>query len=162
MSGAAAISVRGLRKAYDGHEALSGIDFDVLSGEVFGLLGPNGAGKTTTVEILEGYRERDAGNVSVLGVDPWRSDRRHPVELGPRNRLVGVDRSPKRRIRRPDRRRRGPRRRGMCRARGDVEHPPPGARHAAPFRMPSAAHVFPDRRASRTRALFARMTAGSA
>ena len=55
-----------------------------------------------------------------------------------------------------------PRRRGMCCARGDVEHPPPGAGHAAPFRIPSAAHVFPDRRASRTRALFARMTAGSA
>ena len=61
MSAAAAISVRGLRKAYDGHEAVRGIDFDVLSGEVFGLLGPNGAGKTTTVEILEGYRERDGG-----------------------------------------------------------------------------------------------------
>ena len=82
MSGAAAISVRGLRKAYDGQEALSGIDFDVLSGEVFGLLGPNGAGKTTTVEILEGYRERDAGDVSVLGVDPWRSDRRHRERIG--------------------------------------------------------------------------------
>ena len=79
MSAAAAISVRGLRKAYDGHEAVRGIDFDVLSGEVFGLLGPNGAGKTTTVEILEGYRERDGG---VLGVDPWGSDRRHRERIG--------------------------------------------------------------------------------
>jgi ABC-2 type transport system ATP-binding protein len=65
-----AIKVRGLRKAYGGLEAVRGIDFDVRCGEVFGLLGPNGAGKTTTVEILEGYRSRDAGQVEVLGVDP--------------------------------------------------------------------------------------------
>ena len=82
MSSAAAISVRGLRKAYDGREAVRGIDFDVLAGEVFGLLGPNGAGKTTTVEILEGYRERDGGDVRVLGVDPWGSDRRHRERIG--------------------------------------------------------------------------------
>jgi len=67
-----AISVRGLRKAYDGLEAVRGVDFDIAQGEVFGLLGPNGAGKTTTVEILEGYRHRDAGDVSVLGHDPER------------------------------------------------------------------------------------------
>ena len=54
-----AISVRGLRKSYNGVEAVRGIDFEVAAGEVFGLLGPNGAGKTTTVEILEGYRKRD-------------------------------------------------------------------------------------------------------
>src|SRR3954470_15548166 len=65
-----AIQVRGLRKAYDGREAVRGIDFSVRRGEVFGLLGPNGAGKTTTVEILEGYRARSGGTVSVLGHDP--------------------------------------------------------------------------------------------
>jgi ABC-2 type transport system ATP-binding protein len=69
-----AISVRGLRKSYDGVEAVRGIDFEVAAGEVFGLLGPNGAGKTTTVEILEGYRKRDAGQVSVLGFDPARRE----------------------------------------------------------------------------------------
>ncbi|GAB4103035.1 ABC transporter ATP-binding protein [Micromonospora taraxaci] len=74
-----AISVRGLRKAYGDNVAVAGVDLDVHRGEVFALLGPNGAGKTTTVEILEGYRRRDAGEVSVLGADPanpgagWRS-----------------------------------------------------------------------------------------
>ena len=69
-----AIEVQGLRKAYDEHEAVRGIDFEVRRGEVFGLLGPNGAGKTTTVEILEGYRRRSAGRVSVLGHDPAERD----------------------------------------------------------------------------------------
>ncbi|GAB3962754.1 ABC transporter ATP-binding protein [Plantactinospora veratri] len=69
-----AISVRGLRKAYGGNVAVDGVDLAVSRGEVFALLGPNGAGKTTTVEILEGYRRRDAGEVSVLGVDPDRAD----------------------------------------------------------------------------------------
>jgi ABC-2 type transport system ATP-binding protein len=69
-----AIEVHGLRKAYDDHEAVRGIDFEVRRGEVFGLLGPNGAGKTTTVEILEGYRSRTAGSVSVLGHDPASRD----------------------------------------------------------------------------------------
>ncbi|MEH0971044.1 ABC transporter ATP-binding protein [Micromonospora sp. CPCC 205546] len=74
-----AISVRGLRKAYGENVAVAGVDLDVHRGEVFALLGPNGAGKTTTVEILEGYRRRDAGEVDVLGSDParpaadWRS-----------------------------------------------------------------------------------------
>jgi ABC-2 type transport system ATP-binding protein len=65
-----AIRVRGLRKAYGDNVAVGGVDLDVTHGEVFALLGPNGAGKTTTVEILEGYRRRDDGEVSVLGVDP--------------------------------------------------------------------------------------------
>jgi ABC-2 type transport system ATP-binding protein len=65
-----AIEVEGLRKAYGAHEALRGVSFSVGRGEVFGLLGPNGAGKTTTVEILEGYRHRDAGTARVLGHDP--------------------------------------------------------------------------------------------
>jgi ABC-2 type transport system ATP-binding protein len=68
-----AVAVTGLRKSYGEHEALRGVDFAIAAGEVFGLLGPNGAGKTTTVEILEGYRRRDAGAVEVLGVDPQRS-----------------------------------------------------------------------------------------
>jgi ABC-2 type transport system ATP-binding protein len=65
-----AIAVRDLRKSYGELEAVRGISFEVQQGEVFGLLGPNGAGKTTTVEILEGYRHRDAGEVEVLGTDP--------------------------------------------------------------------------------------------
>src|SRR5918911_1990814 len=71
---ASVVSVRGLRKSYGDFEALKGIDFELRAGEVFGLLGPNGAGKTTTVEILEGYRRRDAGEVEVLGVDPALAD----------------------------------------------------------------------------------------
>ena len=70
---AAAISVHGLRKSYGDYEAVRGISFEIPEGEVFGLLGPNGAGKTTTIEILEGYRPRDAGEVDVLGFDPGRA-----------------------------------------------------------------------------------------
>ena len=75
-----AITVHGLRKSYDGVEAVKGISFEVARGEVFGLLGPNGAGKTTTVEVLEGYRRRTAGEIAVLGIDPETRDlelRRH-------------------------------------------------------------------------------------
>jgi ABC-2 type transport system ATP-binding protein len=68
-----AISVRNLRKSYGGREALRGISFEIAAGEVFSLLGPNGAGKTTTIEILEGYRTRDEGDVEVLGLDPGRA-----------------------------------------------------------------------------------------
>jgi ABC-2 type transport system ATP-binding protein len=78
----AAISVRDLRKTYDGVEALAGVSFEVGEGEVFGLLGPNGAGKTTTVEILEGYRKRDAGDVEVLGYDPAGSPRELRERIG--------------------------------------------------------------------------------
>jgi ABC-2 type transport system ATP-binding protein len=70
-----AIQVSGLRKRYGELEAVRGIDFEVAEGECFALLGPNGAGKTTTVEILEGYRDRDAGEVEVLGLDPQRGGR---------------------------------------------------------------------------------------
>jgi len=72
--GGPAILVRGLRKAYGNLEAVRGVDLEVARGEVFALLGPNGAGKTTTVEILEGHRRRDAGEVSVLGHDPERRE----------------------------------------------------------------------------------------
>jgi ABC-2 type transport system ATP-binding protein len=77
-----AIQVRGLRKRYGAVEAVSGLDLSVEAGEVFALLGPNGAGKTTTVEILEGYRQRDAGDVSVLGHDPWHGDRAFRERVG--------------------------------------------------------------------------------
>jgi ABC-2 type transport system ATP-binding protein len=77
-----AISVSGLRKSYGALEAVRGIDFEVGTGEVFGLLGPNGAGKTTTVEILEGYRQRDAGEVRVLGFDPGRAERAFRERIG--------------------------------------------------------------------------------
>jgi ABC-2 type transport system ATP-binding protein len=70
-----AIAVHDLRKSYGAHEVLRGVSFEIEQGEVFGLLGPNGAGKTTTVEILEGYRRRDSGEVSVLGFDPARGER---------------------------------------------------------------------------------------
>ena len=79
---AAAIRVRALRKSYGEHEAVRGIEFDVRLGEVFGLLGPNGAGKTTTVEILEGYRQRDGGEVEVLGADPWTAGPAHRERIG--------------------------------------------------------------------------------
>jgi ABC-2 type transport system ATP-binding protein len=68
-----AVSVSDLHKSYGDFEAVKGISFEIRSGEVFSLLGPNGAGKTTTVEILEGYRKRDRGDVSVLGIDPERA-----------------------------------------------------------------------------------------
>jgi ABC-2 type transport system ATP-binding protein len=70
----AVVSVRGLVKRYGAVEAVGGIDLEIGRGEIFAFLGPNGAGKTTTVEILEGFRERTAGEVSVLGVDPARAD----------------------------------------------------------------------------------------
>jgi ABC-2 type transport system ATP-binding protein len=79
-----AVSVRGLVRSYGPVRAVDGVSFEVEAGEVFALLGPNGAGKTTTIEILEGFRERDAGDVSVLGIDPGdrRSGRRLRSQLG--------------------------------------------------------------------------------
>jgi ABC-2 type transport system ATP-binding protein len=77
-----AIEARALSKRYGGFEAVRGIDITVYRGEVFGLLGPNGAGKTTTVEVLEGYRERTAGEVSVLGHDPGTRSRALRQRIG--------------------------------------------------------------------------------
>jgi ABC-2 type transport system ATP-binding protein len=71
-----------LHKSYGELEAVRGIDFEVARGEVFGLLGPNGAGKTTTVEILEGYRQRSGGQVSVLGLDPGERSRELRARVG--------------------------------------------------------------------------------
>ncbi|MGY1837974.1 MULTISPECIES: ABC transporter ATP-binding protein [unclassified Modestobacter] len=78
----AAISVRGLVKRYGERTAVDGLDLDIRRGEIFALLGPNGAGKTTTVEVLEGYRRRDGGEVRVLGVDPAAGGRAWKGELG--------------------------------------------------------------------------------
>ncbi|WP_164702484.1 ABC transporter ATP-binding protein [Modestobacter sp. KNN46-3] len=78
----AAISIRGLVKRYGDRNAVDGVDLDIRRGEIFALLGPNGAGKTTTVEVLEGYRARDGGDVRVLGVDPAAGGRRWKAELG--------------------------------------------------------------------------------
>jgi ABC-2 type transport system ATP-binding protein len=76
------ISIRGLRKSYGEVEAVRGVDLEVRRGEVFAFLGPNGAGKTTTVEILEGYRRRDGGEVGVLGEDPERAGRGWRERIG--------------------------------------------------------------------------------
>jgi len=88
---AVAVEVADLRKAYGAVEAVRGISFTVNEGEVFGLLGPNGAGKTTTVEILEGFRTRDAGRVSVMGFDPAAQDRRLKEQMGIVLQTTGVD-----------------------------------------------------------------------
>ncbi len=77
-----AVVVEGLKKSYGEHEALRGVSFEIQEGEVFSLLGPNGAGKTTTVEILEGYRRRDGGSVSVLGADPVNAPREWRGRIG--------------------------------------------------------------------------------
>lgn len=76
------ISVRGLKKSYGDFTAVDGIEFDVAPGECFGILGPNGAGKTTTVEILEGYRKRTSGEVTVLGIDPAQADTAWRARVG--------------------------------------------------------------------------------
>ena len=86
-----AVRVTGLAKSYGAVPAVAGIDFEISRGEVFALLGPNGAGKTTTVEILEGYRRRDAGDVTVLGVDPGRQRARLKPHIGIVLQSTGVD-----------------------------------------------------------------------
>ncbi len=87
-----AVQVRGLTKSYGELEAVRGIDVQIAPGEVFALLGPNGAGKTTTVEILEGYRQRDGGEVVVLGLDPGRQARALRSRIGIVLQSTGVDR----------------------------------------------------------------------
>jgi ABC-2 type transport system ATP-binding protein len=86
-----AVHVQGLVKSYGDVQAVRGIDFRIASGEVFALLGPNGAGKTTTVEILEGYRRRDAGDVSVLGHDPGKGERELKRRIGIVLQSTGID-----------------------------------------------------------------------
>jgi len=82
QSAGAAIEVADLRRSYGGVQAVRGVSFTVARGEVFCLLGPNGAGKTTTVEILEGYRRRDGGDIRVLGFDPAASPRALRERIG--------------------------------------------------------------------------------
>jgi ABC-2 type transport system ATP-binding protein len=82
MSPGAAIEIDGLRKSYGRFQAVRGLSLEVAEGEIFAFLGPNGAGKTTTVEILEGFRSRDAGDVRVLGVDPAHGDRAWRSRIG--------------------------------------------------------------------------------
>ncbi|GAB3858587.1 ABC transporter ATP-binding protein [Dactylosporangium cerinum] len=76
------IEVHGLRKTYGGFTAVDGISLSVAAGEIFALLGPNGAGKSTTIEILEGHRRRDSGDVLVLGEDPGLAGRRWRARIG--------------------------------------------------------------------------------
>jgi ABC-2 type transport system ATP-binding protein len=90
--GSPVVSVSGLVKAYGDVQAVKGIDLEVHAGEVFAFLGPNGAGKTTTTEILEGYRDRSAGDVSVLGIDPARPTREWRSRIGIVLQASGPDR----------------------------------------------------------------------
>jgi ABC-2 type transport system ATP-binding protein len=89
--GGLAVDVRGLSKSYGNVHAVRAIDLQIQHGEIFALLGPNGAGKTTTVEILEGYRSRDAGSVTVLGYDPGRDRRPLKSRIGIVLQSTGVE-----------------------------------------------------------------------
>ena len=91
-AGSVAVQVSGLTKSYGDVPAVRGIDLRIPAGEIFALLGPNGAGKTTTIEILEGYRARDGGTVSVLGYDPGRQRQRLKSRIGIVLQSAGVDR----------------------------------------------------------------------
>src|SRR5258705_13975238 len=82
LTAGCAVLVRGLRKQYRGVTAVDGIDLEIHRGEGFALLGPNGAGKTTTIEILEGNRHRDAGEIKEIGVDPARAGREWRAQIG--------------------------------------------------------------------------------
>jgi ABC-2 type transport system ATP-binding protein len=88
----AAISVRGLKKSYGNTLAVRGVDLEIQQGEIFALLGPNGAGKTTIVEILEGFRHRDEGDVAVLGIDPNRQPMALKIRIGIVLQSTGVER----------------------------------------------------------------------
>ena len=92
QSGTAAIAVADLTKSYGDVAAVAGLDLEIQVGEIFALLGPNGAGKTTTVEILEGYRHRDGGQVTVLGHDPERERKQLKPRIGIVLQSTGVDR----------------------------------------------------------------------
>jgi len=87
-----AVEVRELTKSYGPVKAVAGVDLQIAHGDVFALLGPNGAGKTTTLEILEGYRHRDGGEVAVLGLDPGRQRARLKKQIGIVLQSTGVDR----------------------------------------------------------------------
>lgn len=87
-----AIRVSGLSKSYGDLVAVRSLDLEIASGEVFALLGPNGAGKTTTVEILEGHRKRDGGEVEVLGFDPGKGQRAFKERIGIVLQETGVER----------------------------------------------------------------------
>lgn len=92
LGGVSAIEVSGLVKRYGPVTAVDGVSFTVEPGEVFALLGPNGAGKSTTIEVCEGYRDRDGGDVSVLGLDPARAGRELRDRIGIVLQSSGIER----------------------------------------------------------------------